>query len=665
VNTARRDDARLLVATGVVLAAGSAFLPAPASWIALPLLFAWLGLIGPRRFGYLVRASAWLLAALLLPSLLIATLQTDGALSSRLSLVVLTGSAGATILLGSRGLGESERRPPFMGLGQLSVGLAAFLVIVDSYFLHGTRGWLSGLGQDHLFHGALVQSFIESKSSFVELLKSAPDELAYVPSGLHASVASWFDLMLGARDVTVDTRLAVQVAVPLIFVVISWLVLWSAVSFATVSARGTTSRTCEVAASVTLAVLFAGPFLWLRASGMWPALISISALALACVLVVNGTSRSSFSVSRDPWSVAGSGTAVAVAVMAWPLMAVPIALAILVGLWFMLRSPTRVSGGLRRNAISGLVVCSIGSLGLVWTAATLRRPEDPLSGGQGGLGVLDYRWLVIALIATLAVPSIQRRLGLNLSLPAWVVLGSGVSIVVCGLMLDVVQSTIFDTTGTYYSNKLILLGLMIVLPVIVWGVVQPLESAENGRAVPRRALLSSALLLTALASLWFPWGAGSWVPYSTTGFFPAVGHLINVTFGSRSLVSDEARQDALWALCTKSMIIRYPPDSRQEGAPRHASSWSQVLAGRTNQEDWDAFKLVYPQFDQQITVADLRYWLDVAIADGAEGAITLVVPANLEAEVVTEVSAVGLGGAVEMRVETPEALREECGTRNG
>jgi hypothetical protein len=665
MTTAGRGAASLLLAAGIMFAAGAAWLPSPSNWVAFVLFFAWLGLFGPSRVGYPVRVSAWLAAGLFLPPLFMAILSIDGVASSRISLLVLAGSAVAMTTAGNSRLREPDRRAPTVGIGQLSVGVAGLLVIADSYLLHGDRGWLSALGQDHLFHGALVGSFIESNGSVVDLLRSAPDELAYVPSGLHAGIGAWFDLAVSTGGPTIDTRLAVQVAVPLVAVLIAWLFFWSAMGFVMSPARKPTSLRLEVAIALILAVLFAGPFLWLRVSGMWPALISISALALACVVVVDSNRDSEFRVSRDPWCVGASGVAVAVAIMAWPLMVVPIALAVLVGLLVMLRHSAQITGGLRGSVFPGAVVCVIGSLGLAWSLATLRRPQDPLSGGQGGLGVLDYRWLVIALIATLAVPSIQRRLRVNLSPAAWAILGSGFSIVVCGLLLDVIQSTVFDTNGTYYSNKLILLGLMIVLPVMAWGVIQPLGSSTADRAFPRRALLSAGLLLTSLASLWFPWGAGSWVPYTTTGFFPGVGYLANSTFGSRSLVSDEVRQDALWAICTNSMIVRYPPDSGQEGAPRYAASWAQVLAGRTDKDDWDAFKLVYPQFDQTATVPDLRYWLDAAVAAGAAGSMTLVVPADLQAAVQAELAPTELGRNVSLRVTTPEALRSECETKNG
>lgn len=569
-----QDGLLAAVALGAFIPAAALVLPAP-EWILSKLLV----------------VTAMLLVCMPLVLLVAPGIGASGCARATTALVGLTVIALGVCRRGTAALSASENtsRPIYT-----LFGLGGVVVILNSYLLRGSSGSIGLMDHDHVFHAAVINSALSSGMNPRLWIGTAPEDLLAVPSAVHWAVAAWLSRFVPeTASLSPSAQVSTQVAVAAGAACLGWFGIVSAAR-----AVGVRLQLPVGWAAAGLSCTLLGPFLWLRYQGMWPAILAAGCLALAASTAPRQVR------SMDIWPVGCVALVPAVTcgvlgIQAWPVLALPLGLAVIALINHRRGTPRDLA------CLAGVGALTL-TLGLAWSALTLRRSVQTLSGGVGGLGLPDWRLGVVAVLALVLASSLRAsRQPAALSPEAGGVLTMAALTALVAVALDYGFSMGTGQGATYYSGKLGVVALLMATPVaVLW-----LSTVLVGDRGTPRAAWSLALGVSCLfaVSIWMPWRT-DFFQSGSVGVGPSAPALMRTIVGDDALATDAAAHDSPMLACGVDGVIRWPGESARVGTFKYAAMWTAVASGRVDAASWAAVKDVYPPLAPEPVVDQQLGW---------------------------------------------------------
>lgn len=572
----------------------------------------------------MLRSPAWVVSKVLVvvalmaipvPLLALATRDLGAADLARAGVIVAAiGVAGLRAATPPR---AGARAPRGRGSGTVTwVVLAGAMLLANSYLLRGRGGALSLMDHDHVFHAAVITSVWSADANPGLWVQATAGELRAVPSAVHWSAAAWVARVIPEPLlIPVIDRVEVLAAVALIGATLGWI---GVVATARPVALAVQTRRLWVVLPLVSALL--GPVLWLRYSGMWPALLAAGYLGLAAACYGEGAQWGGRLAVPPRYSLALTGVCLTLAIQAWPLVAVPVLAA--AGMVFVAAS--RVGEQLPRRALGFVLLASSVLAGTAWSVATVERGVGSLGSGPGGLGLPDWRlWAVAGLLVAFLTASHRVSQPQRPPATVWTALVGAGLVAGTGVAIDLIFSASTSLGATYYAGKLALMGALVAMPSsVMW-----LSAGTRGGDARSRRLwaLACSVICAAGVSIWFPWGS-DYFPYGSTGPAPAVGALMESVVDDRNLVTDQAALDSRVLSCGLDGVIRWPAVSNRAGTYKYSTMWTATVGGRVDPSGWAVTKDALPPLGGAVTVEQQLSWF--GLGGQSPRTIAWVVPDN-------------------------------------
>ena len=501
------------------------------------------------------------------------------------------------------------------------VGLGGLLLIINTYVLRGSGGTIALMDHDHVFHAAVTVSAWVSDLDPGRWATQTAGELLAVPSAIHWSMAAWTTRVVPApMDLDPQARVLVLAAQACGAISLGWLATLMAARSVRDALPAANSRGWTL---VSLICVLVGPVLWLRYTGMWPAVLAAGFLGVVVASML-GTGVGDFDARRaGPAKSCQSGlplavVAVVLSVQAWPLVGVPITLAAAI-----LVAARRRTGHTLLSSVQ--ILAAVGTavvVGGTWTFALTRRSLGTLAGGIGGLGLPDWRVGALVVLAV-AVLTASTRIAQPVSIPtlpaALLVLAAVVGLV--GVVMDYWFSLSAHADSTYYAGKLGLVGLIVGVPAAVpWLATGANRSLGQSRYAWH---LAAGGVATFCLAVWLPWDS-DYSPYPSVGLAPGISAVSEGILGNRPLASDQAAADSRILGCDVDGVIRWTPASDRVGRYKYSAMWTAVVGGRTDPAGWAVTGDAYPPLSAQATVDQQLPWF--GLGGSGRRTIAWVVP---------------------------------------
>lgn len=603
--------------------------------------------------GRAVRAVVAIAALLAVPPVVLMVTDVDPSLVARIS----AATCGTLFLvLGSWDRDRSARRTSGAEVLHAVAGFGV-LLLANSYLLVGPHGLASVMEYDHVRQAAAIGSAISAGSDISDWAAMTAVDVRAQPSALSMAFSVWaVRVGSGSPPATGAGLITLVAVVSAASMVLAWLSLAFGSGLAVSSLR---SRRATAWTALGLALVLLGPLLWLRVHGRWPEAMALGMLVLAATILtsparphVHATAplagfhrRAALVLSMPP---------LLLACLAWPVMCVPIGVAVALSWVAQRRRGASGAMGVSMNPVVLMVPVVVG----VWWAARTMPGVSGQGTGPTSLGGPDWRLLVVVALlarALIALPDRGRPRAATAVISAVGVVSA--TMAVSGIALDYVTSQISSGNVTELAGLMGLLAVAAGLPTLTGWMVTGDDHQVRWAIRSWRTL--ACLTAVSCTAVWLPWGETDGWNGGTVGISEALPAWSRAAVGTEVMVGRDTIVDAQSMRCGWDGLIRWPVVSPRVGAAAATSIWAAALAGRTDEAGWGATRYVYPQYGTTPTPDDQFRWLRAIGPSDPPRRILWVLPDDIALAVAAMVPSAGVPAGITIRAVGEQRFRQE------